>query len=252
MTLQEIIDGCRDQARDDGANDVDRLWNDEEMVRYINRIQRRIARETLCLKDATTAAVCVLTLTPVDYTTYVSGTLDYIWANDSASPLYQKDVTPYLVDLHDSILEIEEVKSLTFTNRLRKVSSQKWRNHLQWEQFITQPTEYATDLAHKKIAFKGRSLTVQEMQMTVKRLPLVDLDIATPTGVPEIPVNYHDFFHNGVMERMYRKQDAETLDKAKADEYKELFLDDLDEIKRQERIILNDYIAVNNSLSAFR
>ena len=252
MTLQEIIDECRDQARDDGANDIDRLWNDAEMVRYINRIQRRIARETLCLKDATTPAVVLITLTPVDYTTYVSGTLDYIWANSTSSFLYQQDVTPYIVDLHESILEIEEIKSLTWLNRLRKVSSQKWRNHLFWEQFITQPTEYATDLVHGKVAFKGRALVEQELQLTVKRLPLVELDIATPTGVPEIPLNYHDMFLNGVMERMYRKQDAETLDKAKADEYKELFLDDLDQIKRQEETVLNDYIAANKSLAAFR
>jgi hypothetical protein len=253
MNLQEIIDQCRDQARDDGILDVDRLWPDADMVRYANRVYNKIARKTLCIADSTTPEVCVLALTPVDYTTYVAGTLDYIWANDTAHPLYQLDVNPYLAPLHDSILEIEEIKSLTQIRRITKGILSQWRQNLQWEGLVTQPTEYTNEIQSNMIAFNGRQETAETFQLSVKRMPLTAFVVASmDTQTPEFRINYHEYFYNGILELMYQKQDAETLDKAKANDYKEEFLDDIDEIKRQELIVLNDQISANHSLSAFR
>ena len=253
MNLQEIIDYCRGQARDDGTADVDRLWPDADMVRYANKVHNKIARETLCIKDSTTPAICLITLTPVDYTTYVSGTLDYIWANDSDHPLYQLNVTPYLVALNNLILEIEEIKPLAAGGFLTKAPVSNWQRNYQWEGQVFQPTEYATDLETNKIALNGRLETVETLQLVVKRLPLAAFVVASmDTQTPDIRVNYHEFFFNGILELMYSKQDAETLDKAKAADYKEDFLDDIDEIKRQDQTVLNDSLSVNRSLSAFR
>jgi len=249
MNLQEIIDDCRDQARDNGALDVDRLWPDAEMVRYANKVQNRIARETLCIKDSTTPDICILALTPVDYTTYVAGTLDYIWANDSDHPLYQLDVTPYIVPLHDRILEIEEVKLMSGLYRLGKASVKWWQHYIQWEATLSTPTEFATDLQVGSIALFGRMETADTLQLAVSRMPLAPFVVADmDEQTPDIRVSYHDFFHNGILGYMYSKQDAETLDKAKAVDYNEQFDDDIDEIKRQENIVLNDSVSVNRPL----
>ena len=39
------------------AGDADSLWTDETLLRYIKHGERKFARQTLCIRDATTAAV---------------------------------------------------------------------------------------------------------------------------------------------------------------------------------------------------
>jgi len=248
-TLEEIRDECRAIARDSALIDADRLWPNAEMNAYINRTHRHIARETRCIRDATTPAVVMISMTPTDYTTYVAGTLDYIWANDAGGWLYQLDVCPYLYDLHASILQIDEIKLMSEPRYLHKVSVTKWQLNPWWEQVVGIPTEYATDLQVDKIALNYRNDAADTMQLAVRRLPLVDL--SADTDVPEIRSHYHDFFKNGVLEQMYRKQDADTIDLEKADAYGIRFSDDVEEIKQQE-IILDYKLSPNGSLEAFR
>lgn len=44
------------------AGDTDSLWSDETLVRYIKDAERRFARETLVIRDSTTASVCQVIL----------------------------------------------------------------------------------------------------------------------------------------------------------------------------------------------
>jgi hypothetical protein len=249
MNLKQIRDECRILARDTAANDSARLWPNAEMNRYINRIVRHVARETKCIRDAVTPSICLIASAPVDYTTYTEGTLDYIWANDATSWLYQLDVCPYLYALDDRILQIDEAKWTTCPWKLTKVSVAKWQQNPWWEQVTGMPTEYATDLTNGYIALNYRSTTSDTLRLQVRRLPLTDL--AADTDEPEFRSQYHDFLLNGVMWLMYSKRDAETLDKAKADEFKIAFLRDVDEIKNQEATI-NQRLQANSSLNAFR
>lgn len=64
MNLGQIRKEAWDWARETGTTDQQRLWTTTEMNRYINRIYRHIARETKCIRDATTTAVCRITVTP--------------------------------------------------------------------------------------------------------------------------------------------------------------------------------------------
>ena len=50
---------------------------------------------------------------------------------------------------------------------------------------------------------------------------------------------------------MYLKKDAETFDKVKAEEYHQMFLKDIDEIKQSETQ-LDSRLNPNNSMVAFR
>lgn len=250
MNLREIREECWEQARDTALTDSDRLWREKEMNRYINRVYRFIARETQCIKDASTPAVCILDVDPVDYTTLTAGTLDYIWANEVGNWLYHKDVTPYLLDLHASILQIDEVKWMTQPWRLQKVSSSKWKQNVWWERVIgSYATEYATDLNTGKIALNYRMESGDKLQLHVRRLPLVDL--INDDDIPEFRTHYHDYLINGVLMHMYRKRDAETLDEAKASEFENAFLLDVDEIKQQESQ-LEEHLRPNEALDAFR
>lgn len=264
MNLKQIREEAWDIAREVATVDLDRLWTTREMNRYINRTYRFIARETKCIRDSTTASVCMIPVNVVDYTTYVAGTIDYIWANttvisDITDPaydptagkywLFHQNVTPYKYALNPLILDIDEVKWTNRSWKLTKVSVSKWQINPWWEQVVGMPTEYATDLDNNTLAINFRDTTADILRLHVRRLPLTDLVFDTDT--PEFRTHYHDYFVNGVLWQMYAKQDVETFDLAKAAMYKADFYADIDEIKQQERI-LNQKLNPNHSLDAFR
>jgi len=248
MNLLSIKEECWSIARDTALVDEDRLWPSDEMDTYVNRVYQKIARETRCITDST-SSICLIEAPIVDHTTYEAGTIDYIWANDPASWLYQKDVCQYLYDLHPSILEILEVKWVTRPWKLVKVSSRKWQDNTWWEQVIGAPTEYATDLTNKKIALNFRSEEADTLRLQVKRLPLVGL--VNDDDEPEFREAYHQLMMNGILALMYSKQDADIIDKAKSAEYENLFAIDIDTIKQQETV-LERRLSPNNSMGAFR
>ena len=249
MNLSEIREECWSIARDTALEDDDRLWPTSEMNLYINRVYNQIARETLCLRDSTTPAVCLITTPVVDYTTYDSGTLDYIWANDSSSALYQKNICHYLYSLNTSILKIHEVKWVSGRWPLTEVSVQKWQLFQKWEQIIGTPTEYATDLEAGKLALNFRSEEANTLQLQVSRMPLESL--SSDTDVPEIKLAYHDLMFNGIMAQMYSKEDADTINIKKADAYKLDYKKDIDSIKQLESKI-NERLRPNYAMGAFR
>jgi hypothetical protein len=230
MNLREIREECWDQARE--LKSEDKLWPEEEMNRYINRIYRRIAEETFCIRDATTPAVCLISSAPLDHTTYTEGTLDYLLANDTASWLYQQDVAPLLHTLHASILRIDEVKWLSRGFTLHKVSAGKWMENAFWEQTIGVPTEYALDLETGKLAVNFRDQGSDTLKLCVRRLPLTTL--TDDANIPEIPAAYHEAFMPGVLELMYAKKDSEVFDVDKALGYRGEFKYQLERIARLE------------------
>lgn len=250
MNLKQLREEAWTIARDNAIVDSDKLWPKAEMNTYINRVYRHIARETKCITDAVTPSVCQIASTPVDYTTLtVADGLDYTWANDPNSWLYQKNVAPYLYDLHPSILQIDEIKWTSRQWKLVKVSVTKWQKNPWWEQVIGLPTEYATDLSNGKIALNYRSETADTMRLQIRRLPLVDL--VNDTDTPEFRTSYHDLMVNGILMWMYGKQDSESFDMEKRNNYEARFLRDIDEIKQQETILERRLLA-NHSMSAFR
>lgn len=249
MNLAEIRQNCWNIALERGTYDPDRFWPEAEMNGYINDVYRVIARQTRCIRDATTPAVVLISSNVTDYTTYANGTLDATWANDSSSNLYQANVAPYLHTLHASIIEVEEAKRMGANGvPLRKVSSQKWRLNPQWEQVKGDPTEYATDLESRKFAVNFRSTSNQTYQLVVRRLPITELTDDTDT--PEFVEAYHDYFENGVLAKMYLKQDAEVFDPNKAVEYRKAFEADLDRIKQAETLLEN-HLRPNSPMYGF-
>jgi len=247
MNLREIKEECWDQARE--LKGEDQLWPSEEMNRYVNRIYRRIASETLCLRDTTTPAVCLIASAPVDYTTLTEGTLDYLLANDTTSFLYHKDVAPYLHSLHSAILRVDEVKWLSRGFRLTRVSSSKWQENPIWEQSLGIATEYALDLEQGKLALNLRDQASDTLKLSVRRMPL--LPLSGDSDVPELPIDYHDAFMPGVLELMYSKKDSEAFDTEKSIEYGGLFVYQLERIRREE-IAKDRRLRPNESLRAFR
>jgi|ERR1019366_2959487 hypothetical protein len=248
MNLLQIRNEAWFVAGDLAKADQDRQWSTFEMNQYINRVYRTIARETKCIKDSITPAICLVPANVVIYTTYVAGTQDYIWANSTTSWLYHLDVAPYIYTLNPLIIDVEEVKWTTKQWKLTKVSVTKWQTNPWWEQVIGMPTEYATDLSNNTIVLNFRATDSDTLRLVVRRMPLVDL--IADADIPEIRTHYHDFFKNGVLAQMYMKQ-SEAYDHNKAIDYETRFKQDLNEIKRSESL-LNEMLRPNYSTLAFR
>lgn len=250
MNLRQLREEAWDVAREIDTPDSDRLWPLDEMTRIINRVYREIARETRCIVDSVTPAVCQIACEVVDYTTLtVEDGLDYTWANDSDSWLYHQNVCPYLYPLHASILEILEVKWAKRAWPLICVSVEKWQQNVYWEQTMGLPIEYALDLQDQKLALNFRATSEDTLRLWVKRLPIVDLN--DDEDSPEYKIGYHDFMINGILMHMYSKQDSEAFDGVKAKDYRARYKEDIDEIKQQESLI-ERRLRPNNSLAAFR
>lgn len=259
MNLKQLREEAWDVARETAINDQDRMWSVREMNRYVNRIYKYIAKETRCIKDAVTTSVCTINVAPVDYTTYLPGTLDYLWANTLNDPndpnsggkywLFQRNVAPFTYTLHPSILDIVEVKWTDRQWKLVKVSVNKWQSNPWWEQVVGMPTEFATDYSTGLLTINFRADFTDMLRLIVKRLPLVDL--IDDSDSPEFRLNYHELMINGILWQMYSKQDSQAFDGIKAETYRQMFMKDIDEIKQQEAY-LDERLRPNNSMDGFR
>jgi len=251
MNLQQLRNEAWAIARELKTPDAQKLWPADEMNMYINRIYRDIARKTKCIRDARTPAIAIINLAVVDYTTLTlaANGLDYIYANDPGSMIYQANVCPYVFPLHKAIIDIDDVKIIEKQYKLYKVSSQKWMTNVVWEQTMGLPTEYATDLQNRSLAVNFRSDENLTLQLAVKRMPLVDLE--KDEDEPEIREDYHDFFRNGVLEQMYSKQDSEAFDMEKSGSYRAKYKKDITSINRAE-IKLNEMLSPNYAMDGHR
>ena len=273
MNLSELRQEAWDIAREIGTTDATRLWTEAEMNRYINRVYKYIARETKCIRDDITAAICRIALTPyTDYAALQTAALtnsyaaqDLAWLSDINSWLYVSpepsgtyasrldsaahSLCAYSLPLDYRIVDIDEIKYTYLTWRLTHVSSDKWQVNPWWEQVRGMPTEYATDLANNRLNLNFRYTSSDILKLVVRRLPLQDLSADADT--PEFRLNYHDFMINGILMHMYGKQDAQTFDGEKRDAYRIEFYRDVDEIKQQESV-LNTRLRPNHSVEAFR
>ena len=257
MKLKELRDEAWGVARETATIDADRLWTKAEMNRYINRVYEFIAKDTKCIRDDITPEICRITVAPptnladlqAKALTDVYAAQDLAFYNNSSSWLYQSLVAPYSFPLDYHILDIDDIKWTAWQWRLKHTSVSKWQVNPYWEQVIGMPTEYATDLATDRLNLNFRATSGDTLRLCVRRLPLHDL--VEDDDEPEFRRNYHRLMLNGILWQMYSKQDAETVDKTKADQYYALYLKDIDEIKQQDAYI-ESRLRPNYSMDAFR
>lgn len=185
MTLEELLDHLATNELDDRAELVngpsDSLWSDEVLVRYLNAGQELFCRKAWAIEDDTTQACCEITL--------LAGIDKY--------PLHKSvmrvlSVTPAdtsipLVSLDFSLISPQPVTSLPDFYQTPP------------QPFIYQPGRpgwYSTDEATRVLRLRPAPdadavTAIGTLNLRVARLPVVPLDVATPSGTPEIPEEYH-------------------------------------------------------------
>lgn len=210
MTLLDLVKYLRLNILDDSGGtgvdwaaitedspSVDLLrWTNEELVAYINEAERRAARASLLIEDATTAAVCSITVT-------------------AGTALYTK---------HSKILKIKQAKLLSQSDPLIRGSMLQYQGVPNWETATGTPYGYMEDYTTGFIRLDRLPAVDDTLKLIVYRLPLADMDWATAdTDAPEISEAYHIPMLNYAASLAYRKEDANILDPARADRFEVAF-----------------------------
>lgn len=161
MNLSELMGHLRCAVlRDDAAP---YLWQDTELLRYLNQAQLEFARRTHILSDDESAFTSFST---------VAGTSTY-------------EFDDRIIAITEIGLEIDDGNGNLSYHGLRD----RTRNQLKNSYSQGRPTQYNVQVAQNKIRLYPVPDAVYTVRMLVARKPLRDLQ--NGRDVPEIPEDYH-------------------------------------------------------------
>lgn len=207
MILESLIAEFR-RVMQDGQ--VPYLWTDDEICLYLTDAVKESCERALLIEDSTTVAVCAIAL--------AIGTSTY--------------------PLHPTVLGI---KRLTVDGVKIDESSIEELDGCDpnWQNQTGKPTRFVR-MGDNAVLFYPTPDKIASAALTVYRLPLADLTMDDTDAEPEIRPQHHMRLMPWVYRCALLKQDAETLDKAKAAEYEGMFTQSFGErinaaVKRKQR-----------------
>ena len=206
MTLPEILTEARKRLSD---TKTPYLWDDTEIYGYLNEAINEVSAKKRLFRDSKTAAICQIALLAAD-----------------ASPDYVYDTR---------ITEIVTAKMRSQVIPLRRTNKAdmdawypNWRN----APAGTPSWRFLTDFSEGYLTLFPKSSIDDTIDLTVYRLPLVQMSAATPAPTLELNFQMHPRLFNGILCRAYLKEDTETLDPEKAAKHLVLWKVDMDEMAR--------------------
>ena len=164
MNVEEILTLFRRETEDptyDGSiPDSYSLWSNFQLIQYLNQAVNEFASKTYCLKD------------------YTNFNLEVEADNQ-------------FIDLDNRILKVEHAE-LVSTNRVLKVITLEefvTKYGPTWTTRIGTPQVLISDIEYDKLVLWPIPESDDTIKLTVRRIPLEDLDQMDDT--PEIPSQYH-------------------------------------------------------------
>ncbi len=182
------------------------LWSDTEVWGYMNDAYRMFVRLTGGIAD-TTSALTQLTLVPGTATTKVS-------------PLILRFRSAYLLSDGTELAIINEAELPRMrTSDYGQLNTNR-RSMLQGavQYMVTGMDRSAINGSVRWVRIPDKADTVQ---LSVQRLPLEPVEAGFE--FPEIGEEHHEHLMLWMKYRAYGKQDTETFDKGRRDEYKQAF-----------------------------
>lgn len=177
---------------DRGDTETPYFWTDAEIVSYLNDAVDEACERADLLIDSTTSACCSVTLV----------------ANQGEYPLHVAV---------DKVLKVSIAgKALTETSL-----EDEDADEADWETKTGEPERFIFDGQVLRLVPAPASAGTAALR--VSRRPLAALVATTPTGTPEIAPRHHLRLLSWMHRCALLKQDAETVDKAKASEFDALF-----------------------------
>ena len=197
--LKELRQGRLHDMSDQVAGASDYLWSDAQLCRYINEAARRFARQSLCIRDATSSITKFAT---IDSTATNPWTLEYAldpsicavisvrMGRDPVTGVYDQ------ADLaragHDGFSTYHQPDRYFFNPST--LSNLPPGKPLAWgtDEFVTADTNGSFSVMNLRL-YPATNPTYAGMsgQMRVCREPLADLTIQGLDAYPEIPASHH-------------------------------------------------------------
>lgn len=192
MTLEELIQEFRNKTTD---TKVPYLWSDDEIIGYANDAEQDACRRAHLLIDSSGEA--------------------------AQAPVYANDP---LVELDDRVISVRRARMASSSIPLAPKTVRSMDDAVPgWDSATpSSPVVFIPDWQTGSLYLFPPSSTDSTMMMTVARLPMNDM--VKMKDKPEIKPRYHKGLVNGMLYRGYIKQDADTFDKAKAEFYEMLFI----------------------------
>lgn len=183
MTLADLIDDFREESHDLGDPP---FWSVSRLARLASEGQREACRRGDLLIDST-GPMCSASVTAGDP----------------------------IVTLDPRALEVKRIRLASRGFQLCPVTtSQMDECALTWEQDSGDPTNFVTDYQTGAIRLYPIPVADDELSLTVRRLPLVDM--VNDDDEPEIRIEAQPALVQWMLYRAYSKQDADTFDPNKA------------------------------------
>ena len=212
MNLRDLIDEFRWDAKDDGTPP---FWSDAFLSRVASQAEQETCRRGALILDSS-SPFCSISF----------------GAGDD------------LLQLDSRILEIRRARLSGAGRRIYPITvAQLDRNNEQWESETGEPLAYVTDYQTGHLRLYPTPTTDDEIQLTVRRLPLADL--VDDSDEPEIRPESHLGLVQWMLYRAYMRQDADTFNKDKAAVALAEFVREFGEKKSMRN---EEWVRENNSL----
>lgn len=187
------------------------LWSDADVSSYMDDAQKTFCRMTDGISDATTHALTRISVAPGDIFKPIDPRILKI---------------RYARRLSDS--HTIEVLNYTDLNRISTVGDYGWQRTLGLDETFTGTlTAIVIGMQADQVRLLPIPKAADTIDMVVYRLPLADIDL---TAVPqvaqnfEIPAQHVRCLLYWMKHLAHMKQDAETFDKGKSEEFRQQFL----------------------------
>lgn len=181
MILSELLDHLAGTVLDDRVDMLNgnpaELWSDEYLVRLFNEGARILCRRAWVLEDIGHATAGVITL--------VENTKDYA--------LHTSVIRVLSGRLSDSDIDLRRVPY----DLSRPQSSNLpdfWYPDIVFSEAAGRPVAISTDVATRILRVRPKpdaTAALLTLPLRVSRMPVVELSVASPAGVCEIPPEFH-------------------------------------------------------------
>lgn len=224
--LLELRENILHDRSDQVAGSSDYLWSDTTLVRYIDEAQRRLARQTLIIRDGTTPQCCQIALVapapdpaagqieyPMDPSVmavlsarFTGDTTDLARAGHSAFDTYHEP-DPRFFD-PSQLAARQPGKPLAFAT----------------DEYLTADVNGSIGVPNFRVYpapindYNGQVINLRVVRLPINRFSLKDLAV-----YPEVPEDYHMLMLDWAAYLALRIVDADGADPARAKEFEDHF-----------------------------
>lgn len=231
MTLGDLLLELRENILHDRSDQVagssDYLWSDTTLVRYIDEAQRRLARQTLIIRDGTTPQCCQILLVAPSPAP-APGQIEYPM-DPSVLAVLSARFTGDIADLGragHSVLDTYRTVDDTYFFDSSRLSTLQPGKPLAFasDEFLSVDSAGSWGVPNFRVyPAPTHDYAGQVINLRVIRLPITRFKLKDLTAVPEVPEDYHLLMLDWAAYLALRIVDVDAGDPVRAKEFHDSF-----------------------------